>query len=103
GPEIQDSLRRALGSSLRLESELEAIRALGQLKGAGSLPILGNLIVAEPVSRRVAAQRAIAAIGGSQARDLLRTLSINTNPAVRKEGVVALGLLRDSAVVPDLM
>jgi len=87
----------AVNSALRLE----ALEALGQSKARDAVAGLESLLTDGDRAIRAAAIKAVAQIGGEEALRALRPLASDSD--LCREAVIALGSLRDTNAVPDLL
>ncbi|HXU78266.1 MAG TPA: HEAT repeat domain-containing protein, partial [Methylomirabilota bacterium] len=102
GGELRSELLKLAGQSGVSEpARIEAIMVLGQAKADDALRVLGPALTNGSAPVRLAAQRAVAQIGGPQALNWLRALL--GDPALRREAVVALGTMHNREAVPDLL
>ncbi|TMQ01496.1 MAG: HEAT repeat domain-containing protein [Verrucomicrobia bacterium] len=87
----------AVNSALRLE----ALDTLGQSKARDAVAGLEPLLTDGDRAIRAAAMKAVAQIGGEEALRALRPLASDSD--LCREAVIALGSLRDTNAVPDLL
>ncbi|MGQ0721211.1 MAG: HEAT repeat domain-containing protein, partial [Candidatus Eiseniibacteriota bacterium] len=101
-PDSRDALHRVAASNAEPEERIEAVLALGRLRGEGAAEVLLPFLTDPLPGLRAEAAVALAATGDSVAGADLRPLLADANATVRAQAAWAAGRLKVAVLAPEL-